>query len=136
LTKANEPRSSVRRWLAAERAGQYTVEASIQAVVRVHATLTHHLSRVLGDDGVNVLSSRAIRVVCAEHAFLRTLDVRVTDLAEPLRMCVERTELVHEMAENLLTVFVEVLISILGENLTWRLLGDLAPSHDVAEPEK
>lgn len=122
-------RESVRGWLDAEGRGQTSPDLAV-TVERLLRRLITHLGRVVGDGGVRAMLARSVRLQWADHPALRTITLDDADLPACIAATLRGMPQNHalEAAEALLTTFIEVLASLIGATLTWRLLGDIWPA--------
>lgn len=120
---------AVLRWIAAEGTGESASTDVGLAVGRLLSRLQDHLGRVLGGGGVRAIMVRCIRRQRQDHHELQALALNDPDLQTRLVEVLSSMpcESAQKAAEALLCSFVEILVSLIGATLAWRLLNDIWP---------
>lgn len=120
---------SVRVWLASEGDLGQTSADLCDALQRVLARLVDRLGRVLGENGIRAILARSIRLRLANHPGFRDFTLDKGDLSTRFVACLQDlpADVARDAAVAVLITFVEVLVSLLGATLVWRLLDDIWP---------
>lgn len=130
-SEVSRPLQRARSWLSSEAEAPHTSAEVAATVERLSAQLTARLGRVIGEAGVAAIAARSIHKLRASLPSLRRSVVstapseRSTALSE-LLLELEPAQALHA-AESVFATFIDVLISVIGETLAWRLLSDIEP---------
>ena len=101
-------------------------DAAVPTTIRLWEQLAPELMSIIGEGGFKPLYSRSIRLASKQHAWLlpcaakSVAGVRFTELAACLQT--QAIEDAQQASLDLFTVFLDVLASLIGEELTTHLL--------------
>jgi len=129
--------SSLRAWakrLLAVQAATSVSESCPSPGVRVPQRLRTYLTRLIGADGFTALQRRALLLARAEIPSLRTVKVTAEGQLEGIEALSDG----GEAATAIIAHVLELLVALIGESLTLRLMLDAfpdAPSQSIGELE-
>lgn len=123
-----------------ENALSHQPEAVVQTTIRLWELLAPELIAIIGQGGFTPLYARSIRLVCKQHAWLAQHVVRPSDKE---RFTELRTGLqaqdpaqAHLASLELFTIFLDVLASLVGDELTTHLLHSAWSKETTETPAK
>lgn len=134
-------RRAATRLLVQEAGGDpATSEGLAAASGRLFDRLSDQLATVIGPVGVQAIFLRAVNMRKAELAFLDERIVpreRGDNPAEFLRQCLreQKPEVIQEVSVILFATFTGLLITVIGERLSWSLLQQIWPDTLLPEAE-
>ena len=111
-------------------------DAVVQTTIQLWELLAPELISIIGDGGFTPLYARSVRLACKQHAWLAQHAARppgterFTDLRNTLQ--VQNPVQATQASLDLFTIFLDVLASLVGEELTAHLL-HLAWSQETSE---
>lgn len=127
------------RVLAQEIGEAASSAEAARAAAGVYATLSRHLSAVLGESGFHALFRRSLRLTARRFACLDVVETnqRPEVLLDQLRSCLAQQSpaAIKEIGVALLGTFGGLLVTFIGEGLAWRLLHDAWPEAVPSHPE-
>ena len=115
-------RALARRLLAVE-AGRSTAATPARAADEVLQKLRVYLTRIIGPDGFRALKRRAVMLAAAEFPSLRSVDLDANGAVPDVIDLDGEGEIAIAIIAHLL----ELLIVLIGESLTLRLIRDAFP---------
>jgi hypothetical protein len=133
-------RRAATRLLAHEAGGEATSETLAAASGRLFDRMSDELARVIGPVGVQATFLRAVKLLKAEFAFLDERIVpreRGDSAAEFLRQCMRerKPEVIQEVSVILFATFAGLLVTVVGDRLSWSLLQQIWPDTLLPEAE-
>jgi hypothetical protein len=128
-----------RQLIAQELDASHTPDELAVAAVSMFTRLLSALSAVLGQTGSTALFRRSLKLAEATvpfYAQVRTAehDKLFDALSASLRQ--QRPEVVREASQTLLTTYIELLATFIGEQLTWQLLQEAWPAVRSSRPQE
>jgi len=115
-------------------------ETVVQTTVRLWEQLAPELISIIGESGFRPLYVRSIRLTCKQHPWM------AQDAAQPaakerftnLQDCLQRKDPMQAIQASmaLLTIFLDVLASLIGEELTTHLLQSAWSNEASTTPAK
>jgi 6-phosphogluconolactonase/glucosamine-6-phosphate isomerase/deaminase len=117
-----------------------TAEALAVASGRLFDRLSDRLAKVIGPVGVQAIFLRAAKLLKAEFVFLDERIVpreRGDSPAESLRQCLreQKPEVIQEVSVILFATFAGLLVTVIGDRLSWSLLQQIWPDTLLPEAE-
>jgi hypothetical protein len=129
------------RRLLAHEAGEGSTSAQVAAsAAQACQKLSHHLSRIVGDDGIRALLTRSLTLTKAEFPWLASA-VSAPPGGSPwaqLHTCLEKQapDVAIDASVSLVATFIGLLGKFIGEGLTLRLLHEVWPEIFPPSPPK
>jgi hypothetical protein len=117
---------------AEEASGRSSADECVEAVKRVHDKLASELSAVMGESGFDAMFARAVRKTGASAPSLSALAAR-GDAAEGLEglwkfLAGQERARIEETAVTLLATFFDLLATIVGDDLAFRMFHGVWPA--------
>jgi hypothetical protein len=133
-------RRAATRLIAHEAGGERaTSEHLAAASARLLDRLAEHLAQIVGRAGIEALWVRAVRLRQPDFPFLdeRVLSWENARPGEPLRACLEaqEPEVIREASVMLFATVAGLLVTVIGDRLTWSLLQGAWPHILLRETE-
>lgn len=125
-----EIREFARRLIDTEAASSSLAEATANVPLRVIEGLRIHLVRLSGTDGFRSILSRALMLAKAEASSLATITVGPTGSLEGFEGIQEFPD-AGTAGQILVAHFLGLLVTLIGESLTFRLVLDQWPEASV-----
>jgi len=122
------------------RQSQDSVEL-VTAVERVYEQFAHRLAPVVSEDGVYAILTRSAKLTQAEFPFVKWSPGTISRAGSPIQIWEDfsgqEPAMAWKASEALLTTFAGLVVSLIGDRLTWRLLFDLSPEvFSTAPPQE
>jgi hypothetical protein len=128
--------------LLSHEAGEDPATSEILAAAsgRLFDRMSDQLARVIGPVGVQAIFLRAVKLLRAEFAFLDERIVprgRGDNAAEFLRQCLreQKPEVIQEVSVILFATFAGLLVTVIGDRLSWSLWQQIWPDALLPEAE-
>jgi hypothetical protein len=121
-------RNLARRLLAAEAASQSAADPRVPEAVRVGEKLRVSLTRLAGADGFKALLRRALAQARAEVRALHAITQKADGSLEGLeQLAAESPDVASDAAVTITAHLLGLLVTLIGEHLTMRLLREAWP---------
>jgi len=121
---------AVRCVLAHEIGGGTSSKQVAAGAAQACAKISRHLSKVIGDAGIRMLTDRSVTLTTAKFPWLASAGTELTDLmGPPLWASMEKQDaaIAIDAAELLLATLTGLLGRFIGDGLTTRLLSEIWP---------
>lgn len=128
---------AARRLLEHEAGKGSTSEQVAASAARACQKLSHHLSRVVGDDGIRALFNRSLTLTKAEFPWLASsVSAPPGSPWTQLHTCLEKQapSVAIDASVSLLATFIGLLGKFIGEGLALRLLHEVWPEIFLPSP--
>lgn len=129
MSRTDTYRETIRITLAERSGDAPDASAVAEATLGTWSQVATRLEPVIGVRGVDVLFRRSLRLTCEAFPWLATVGAHVESAALlaslKARIAGRDPDAAAEASCTLLVTLVELLISLIGESLTDRLLGDV-----------
>lgn len=126
------------RLLAFETGGEHKGVDAGALASRIHAKLRLHLAPVIGDMGFDALFARAVKLAKPDMPALRDVDTSSDANTAVEQLCATLRQAVPGEGQGavsaVVSTFVNLLSTFIGEGLTWKLLRNAWPEALPTEP--
>jgi hypothetical protein len=132
---------AVRQWMEREGGHSSDPEVVAEAVVALCTQLSNRLSPIIGSRGVQSIFARSLKLLRADFPALNVRDLAGSDAWHDGRFAATLRESLRHMdpaaarlcGEGVLVTFTDLLATMVGAGLTWRLLSDVSPARPNEE---